>query len=376
MRISGPPRWRNFSVRMRAACTKFAHQWSCGWALYFSHWLRETPPTRTIHSPCGTLAAGIGRARASAKITANERNRFVITAEQHYLCCRMARATRCVQARNSLVSNVLKHGESVTMVTSPEPALKPQRRGIEAAVILALSFVAIFALHGKMQPAVLRAETGYYQVIAHTSPRHERTLLRGFWTTSSHGLLHTSGIYLGVFICQTRWTSPELVAKQAAFSGRFAHLRFFRSHSSRRRTDRRASFRHRTPGGGHDFNFRGATPDAQPSGMALSWFANRVDDFCGSHWLGFGAAAGFTQQGSSSLADRADRLRLDACPWSGSGSCYRNCDCALSYSDRSNDWLLHGIQITCADSGSDPDFFSRRRLPSHARDDHVEQRAS
>ena len=73
------------------------------------------------------------------------------------------------------------------MVTSPEPALKPHRRGIEAAIILALSFVAIIALHGKMQPTVLGAETGYYQVIAHTSPRHERTLLRGFWTTSSHG---------------------------------------------------------------------------------------------------------------------------------------------------------------------------------------------
>jgi len=73
------------------------------------------------------------------------------------------------------------------MVTSLEPALKPHRRGIEAAIILALSFVAIIALHGKMQPTVLGAETGYYQVIAHTSPRHERTLLRGFWTTSSHG---------------------------------------------------------------------------------------------------------------------------------------------------------------------------------------------
>jgi len=73
------------------------------------------------------------------------------------------------------------------MVTSPESALKPHRRGIEAAIILALSFVAIIALHGKMQPTVLGAETGYYQVIAHTSPRHERTLLRGFWTTSSHG---------------------------------------------------------------------------------------------------------------------------------------------------------------------------------------------
>jgi len=73
------------------------------------------------------------------------------------------------------------------MVTSPEPALKPHRRRIEAAIILALSFVAIIALHWKMQPAVLRAETAYYQVIAHTSPRHERTLLGNFWKQSSHG---------------------------------------------------------------------------------------------------------------------------------------------------------------------------------------------
>jgi hypothetical protein len=103
---------------------------------------------------------------------------------QHYLCARQAPQ---LQARNSLVSNVLGLGESVTMETSPEPALKPHRWPIEAAVILALSFVAIFALHGKMQPAILRAETGYYQVIAHTSPRHERTMLRSFWTKSSHG---------------------------------------------------------------------------------------------------------------------------------------------------------------------------------------------
>jgi hypothetical protein len=73
------------------------------------------------------------------------------------------------------------------METSPEPALEPHRRPVEAAVVLALSFVAIFALHGKMQPAILRAETGYYQIIAHTSSRRERTMLRGFWTTSSHG---------------------------------------------------------------------------------------------------------------------------------------------------------------------------------------------
>ena len=68
------------------------------------------------------------------------------------------------------------------------PTRPTQRhRGAEVAVALLLSFVVILALHWKMQPEVLRAETAYYQVIAHTSPQHERTLLRGFWKQSSHG---------------------------------------------------------------------------------------------------------------------------------------------------------------------------------------------
>jgi hypothetical protein len=73
------------------------------------------------------------------------------------------------------------------METLPRPEPNRHRRGVELAVALVLSFVAIFALHGQMQPAVLRAETGYYQVIAHTQPRNERTLLRKFWTKSYSG---------------------------------------------------------------------------------------------------------------------------------------------------------------------------------------------
>src|SRR5437588_12097591 len=73
---------------MRAACTKFAHQRSCGWVLYFSHWLRETPPTRIIHSPCGTLAfaAGTHSANAIATSAISGRNRLVMITGQHYLC--------------------------------------------------------------------------------------------------------------------------------------------------------------------------------------------------------------------------------------------------------------------------------------------------
>ena len=72
-----------------------------------------------------------------------------------------------------------------TLHGPPRPT--QHRRGLELAVALLLSLVAILALHWKMQPAVLRAETAYYQVIAHTSPQHERTLLRRFWKQSSHG---------------------------------------------------------------------------------------------------------------------------------------------------------------------------------------------
>jgi hypothetical protein len=68
------------------------------------------------------------------------------------------------------------------------PTRPVQRRPrVELAVAILLSFAAIFALHRKMQPAVLHAETAYYQIIAHTSPQHGRTLVRGFWKKSSHG---------------------------------------------------------------------------------------------------------------------------------------------------------------------------------------------
>src|SRR5436190_2132200 len=62
-----------------------------------------------------------------------------------------------------------------------------RRRRAELAVTMLRSFAAIFALHRKMQPAVLHAETAYYQIIAHTSPQHARTLVRNFWRKSSHG---------------------------------------------------------------------------------------------------------------------------------------------------------------------------------------------
>lgn len=77
--------------------------------------------------------------------------------------------------------------ERIITVTSFAPPRKQHSRALKMAIVLALSFVVIIALHWKMQPAVLRAETAYYQIIAHTSPRHESTLLRGFWKYSSHG---------------------------------------------------------------------------------------------------------------------------------------------------------------------------------------------
>jgi len=71
--------------------------------------------------------------------------------------------------------------------TLPEAGRKQHHHGVELVVALALSFAAIFALHRPMQVAVLRAETGFYQVIAHSSPAQQRIFLRNFWAQSSHG---------------------------------------------------------------------------------------------------------------------------------------------------------------------------------------------
>src|SRR5947207_1607263 len=59
MRAFGPRPSRSCSVRNRAALTKLAHQWSCGWALYCSHSFNEGPPTTIIHSPLGTLSPAL-----------------------------------------------------------------------------------------------------------------------------------------------------------------------------------------------------------------------------------------------------------------------------------------------------------------------------
>src|ERR1700719_2902622 len=72
----GPRLSRSCSVRNRAARMKFAHQWSCGWALYCSHSFNEGPPTTITHSPLGTLSAALA---PSARIDSDamRRRRFI-----------------------------------------------------------------------------------------------------------------------------------------------------------------------------------------------------------------------------------------------------------------------------------------------------------
>ena len=125
--------------------------------------------------------------------------------------------------------------------TFPELARKQHHRGVDQAVALALSFVAIFALHRHMQAAVLRAETGFYQVIAHSSPEHQRTFLRNFWKKSSHGHYTPLAFTAEYFFAKYVGPTPKLVAESTAFSGGFADLRFVRIHSSGRGEDPRAS---------------------------------------------------------------------------------------------------------------------------------------
>ena len=113
------------------------------------------------------------------------------------------------------------------METLPRPEPNRHRRGVELAVALVLSFVAIFALHGQMQPEVLRAETGYYQVIAHTSPRHVRTLVRGFWTQSSHGHYTPLAFTAEFFFAKHAGLHPNWWRNRQLFLGALLTFLFF-----------------------------------------------------------------------------------------------------------------------------------------------------
>src|SRR5437764_11675971 len=81
---------------------KFAHQWSCGWALYCSHCFREGPPTTMIHSPFGTLSPpkAFG-ARGRIDSEAMRRRRFIEYEGKQYLCRKRKSAT-CTCSRLAL----------------------------------------------------------------------------------------------------------------------------------------------------------------------------------------------------------------------------------------------------------------------------------
>ena len=113
------------------------------------------------------------------------------------------------------------------MEALPRAEPNRHRRGVELALAMVLSFVAIFALHGQMQPEVLRAETGYYQVIAHTSPRHVRTLVRGFWTQSSHGHYTPLAFTAEFFFAKHAGLRPNWWRNRQLFLGALLTFLFF-----------------------------------------------------------------------------------------------------------------------------------------------------
>src|SRR5881392_1552444 len=102
-----------------------------------------------------------------------------------------------------------------------------RRRRVELAVTLLLSFAAIFALHRKMQPAVLHAETAYYQIIAHTSPQHARTLVRNFWRKSSHGHYTPLAFTAEFFFAKHAGLRPNWWRARQLFLGALLTFLFF-----------------------------------------------------------------------------------------------------------------------------------------------------
>src|SRR5260370_42232460 len=111
------------------------------------------------------------------------------------------------------------------MEALPRPEPNRHRRGVELAVALVLSFVDIRA---SWSDAAHSASGRDWLLSGHRSyptpaPAH---LAAEVLDKELQWTLHTIGIYNGVLVRQTRRTPPELVAKPAAFSRRFAHLPF------------------------------------------------------------------------------------------------------------------------------------------------------
>src|SRR5437764_11508651 len=84
-----------------------------------------------------------------------------------------------------------------------QPLWVRRQRWFEFGLLVLASFAVIFVSYKQLKVELLRAESGFSQMIAHSPPETQANFLRSFWTTSSHG--HYTPLAFSAEFFFTKW---------------------------------------------------------------------------------------------------------------------------------------------------------------------------
>lgn len=94
-------------------------------------------------------------------------------------------------------------GKSAGMVEGRLPYMRRRRRWLEIGLLVFASFAVIFVSYKQLNVELLHAESGFFQVIAHSPREAQADFFRSFWTTSSHG--HYTPLAFSAEFFFTKW---------------------------------------------------------------------------------------------------------------------------------------------------------------------------
>ena len=84
-----------------------------------------------------------------------------------------------------------------------QPLWVRQRRWLQIGLLVLASFAVIFVSYKRLNVEILRAESGLFQMVAHSPRETQVDFFRSFWTTSSHG--HYTPLAFSAEFFFTKW---------------------------------------------------------------------------------------------------------------------------------------------------------------------------
>jgi len=84
-----------------------------------------------------------------------------------------------------------------------QPHWVQRRRWLQIGLLVLASFVVIFVSYKQLNVELLRAESGFFQMVAHSPRETQANFFRSFWTTSSHG--HYTPLAFSAEFFFTKW---------------------------------------------------------------------------------------------------------------------------------------------------------------------------